>query len=276
MSRSPEGEAEVGLKKKSLYPDLLVSSGRLTAVVLQHLLSDHGVAVAAGHQVGRQHHRVDLLLLDRLVARDPTSGADDAEAPQAMPCRSGDVELHVETCRKASRRQREEPGKVAQTTKLPRRVPGGETPGAEPSPAPTRYLRVQMVKAELAAQDGRPHVPQGSHKVSTNPDTPSRPCFKKLELTGHLEELSGALAVSPRREFKGFPQGGALQLHQVEGSPEGQDGEQVLHRDGACGRNTVTLSAADTIFFIRLPCGRTETTHRSDCARRQTCGSRLR
>lgn len=73
--------------------------------------------------------------------------------------------------------------------------------------------------------------------------------FKEPELTRHLEELSGALAVSPRREFKGFPQGGALQLHQVEGSPEGQDGEQVLHRDGACGRNTVTLSAAHAIFL---------------------------
>lgn len=114
---------------------------------------------------------------------------------------------------------------------------------------PSRYLCVWVLKAELAAQDDRPHVPHGSHKVSTNPDTPSRPRFKELELTGHLEELSGALAVSPRREFKGFPQGGALQLHQVEGSPEGQDGEQVLHRDGACGRNSATLSAADATFY---------------------------
>lgn len=133
MSRSPEGEAEAGFRKKSLCSDQLLSAGRLTAVVLQHLLSDHGVAVAASHQVGRQHHRVDLLLLDGFVVRDPTSGADDAEAPQATPRRSGDVELHVETCWKASRRQWEEPGSAAHATELPRRVPGGETPGAEPS-----------------------------------------------------------------------------------------------------------------------------------------------
>lgn len=139
MSRSPESEAQVGLKKVSLLR-LLVSTGRLTAVVLQHLLSDHGVAVAAGHQVGRQHHRVDLLLLDGLVARDPTSGANDAEAPQAMPRRSGDVKLDVETCQKASRRQREEPGSAAQTTELSGgerflEVPRGETPGGCRPPA---------------------------------------------------------------------------------------------------------------------------------------------
>lgn len=85
--------------------------------------------------------------------------------------------------------------------------------------------------------------------MSCRAHTRSRPCFKELELTGYLEELSGALAVSPRREFKGFPQGAALQLHQVEGSPKRQDREQVLHSNGACGRNSVTLSATNAIFL---------------------------
>lgn len=52
--------------------------------------------------------------------------------------------------------------------------------------------------------------------------------------TGYLEELSGALAVSSHGVFERFPQRGAFQLHQIEGSSEGQHGDQVLHGDRTC------------------------------------------
>lgn len=79
---------------------------RLTAVVLQHLLGDHGEPVSARHHVGRQHHHVDLLPPDRLVERDPAARAEHGEAFHAVVRRAGEVELHAEPCRDTRSRRR--------------------------------------------------------------------------------------------------------------------------------------------------------------------------
>lgn len=70
----------------------------LTTVVLDHLVCDHRVAVAAAHEVLWHRHGVNLHVLHGLVVRDPTVGAEDVEAPHAAPRRFGDIKLHVKTC----------------------------------------------------------------------------------------------------------------------------------------------------------------------------------
>ena len=51
--------------------------------------------------------------------------------------------------------------------------------------------------------------------------------------TSYLKELSPLAPVAMDRVLEGLPQRGALHLDQVEGSPEGQHQEQVLHCDGS-------------------------------------------
>lgn len=74
------------------------TSERLTAIVFEHLVLDHGVSVSTCHQVRWHHDCIDHLLFNRLVVRNSTLGADDAEAPHAAPRRFGDIKLHVDTC----------------------------------------------------------------------------------------------------------------------------------------------------------------------------------
>ena len=51
--------------------------------------------------------------------------------------------------------------------------------------------------------------------------------------TSYLKELSPLAPVAMDRVLEGLPQRGALHLDHVEGSPEGQHQEQVLHCDGS-------------------------------------------
>ena len=75
----------------------------LTAVVFDRLILDHGESVPACHHVGRQHHRVNRLVLHWFVLRDSALSAEDVQAPHTTPWWLGEVELYVEPCWKYDR-----------------------------------------------------------------------------------------------------------------------------------------------------------------------------
>lgn len=64
--------------------------------MLQDSVLDDVKTVSAGNQVGRQRHRVNPVVSDRLVLGNAAPGAQDAEASDPTSCWLGDVQLHVE------------------------------------------------------------------------------------------------------------------------------------------------------------------------------------
>lgn len=78
--------------------------------MFEHLVGDYGESVSARHQVGRQHHRVDLLSLDRFVARNAASCAEDAEALHATTRRLGQVELYAKAWGQIEKRSKSNTG----------------------------------------------------------------------------------------------------------------------------------------------------------------------
>lgn len=101
MSRSPVRTEKKTLRQTTrgdLTTKILCGLRCLTAVVFEGLVFNHGESIAAGHQVGRHHQPVDLLVLHWLVLGDAAVDAQDAQALHATSRRFGQVELYMKTC----------------------------------------------------------------------------------------------------------------------------------------------------------------------------------